>query len=84
MKAQATRLFYRLKPSLELANLGKFIYMSHNLKLKPPMHEVGNFQVSTTDLRIVHTDLPNGKKETTTTAYSESYFDALYNDNSDP
>ena len=58
--------------------------MSHNLKLTPPMHEIGNLQVSTTDLRTVHTDLPNGKKETTATAYSESYFDALYNDNSDP
>ena len=58
--------------------------MSHNLKLTPPMHEVGNLQVSTTDLHTVHTDLSNGKKETTATAYSESYFDALYNDNSDP
>src|SRR5699024_11995016 len=75
MKVQATRLFYRLKPSLESANLGKFIYMSHNLKLTPPMHEVGNLQVSTTDLHTVHTDLSNGKKETTATAYSESYLD---------
>lgn len=58
--------------------------MSHNLKLTPPLHEVGNSQVSTTDLSASESDFHNSKNDTSAHTYSESYFDALYNDNSDP
>lgn len=71
--------------------------MSHNLNTMPTMNKASKLRIAKTDLRASKADLHLSKNQTandtsidkssdtcSANTYSESYFDALYNDNSDP
>lgn len=81
MTAREAHQSYRRKRLLESANLGKSIYMSHTPKPKPPM-DISNLVDSLEYSKTVSADGTAISNQLA--AYSESYFDALYNDNTDP
>ncbi|WP_296244317.1 MULTISPECIES: class I SAM-dependent methyltransferase [unclassified Psychrobacter] len=71
--------------------------MSYNLNTMPTMNNASKLRIAKTDLRTSKADLHLSKNQTahdsstdkssdthSANTYSESYFDALYNDNSDP